>query len=347
MQKARKTGCFLKKICYFCRMKEEVSIRLITHTQDLPDLKSKSFFHSVEFFQIVEKTPMQKPCMVIAIDGQGRIVGHLLAIISFHRSLLPPLAYSHCHVYGEGEYAAEGAEKDRIFGMMLKALTERLTRKLCLYIEFSDLSTKMFGYGVFRENGYFPIQWQKVHNSLHSKSPMERLSEKTKTKIRNAEKRGVSSDIAAPGSKDMQDAVKLLKRYFLLKPRRVVPNAKIFDMLAESGKCKVFVTKHNGRVIGTCVCFFFAGNAYMWQLAARRKSFMMYSPAEFTVWSALKHAHEAEYRHFYFLDAGLPFKRNPMREFILNFGGKQVAEYRWFRIQLPLVGKVIDWMYNE
>ena len=49
----------------------------------------------------------------------------------------------------------------------------------------------------------------------------------------------------------------------------------------------------------------------------------------------------------YFLDAGLPFKRNPMREFILNFGGKQVSEYRWFRIQFPWVGRLMDWFYNE
>lgn len=74
---------------------------------------------------------------------------------------------------------------------------------------------------------------------------------------------------------------------------------------------------------------------------------MMLYPATYTVWSALKYAHEHGYAHMFFLDAGLPFKRNPMREFILNFGGKQVSEYRWFRIQFPWVGRLMDWFYNE
>jgi hypothetical protein len=46
----------------------------------------------------------------------------------------------------------------------------------------------------------------------------------------------------------------------------------------------------------------------MWQLASLRKSFMMLYPASYTVWSALKYAHEQGFAHMYFLDAGLPYK---------------------------------------
>lgn len=328
-------------------MKEEVSIRLITHSADLPDLQCEDFFHSVQFFHILEDTPRQKPCMAIATNGQGQIVGQMLAVISFHRSLLPPVMYSHCHVYGEGVYAHGLEDKESVFAMLLKAISEYCRHHLCLFVEFSDLSSKMFGYGTFRENGYFPIQWQKIHNSLHSKAPEERVSDKTLAKIEYAEQKGVTSAIARAGSKDIADAIALMKRYFRLKPRRIVPDARLFDLLVESGKCQVFITKYKENIIGTCVCLFFAGNAYLWHLAARRKRYFMLAPATYTVWAALQYAYKHECRHMYFLDAGLPFKQSPMRELILNFGGKQVSEYRWFRIRLPLIGRLLDWLYNE
>ena len=227
--------------------------------------------------------------------------------------------------------------------------------------EFNNVRVDFVSFDRPPLNGYFPIQWQKIHNSLHSKSPYERLPQKLRDKLSIAEQRGAKAEIVNSDSKELQQAVKLMRHcrcgglhnkyscrhYFRLKPRRTVRNSKLFEHLATSKQCKIFATKYKNRVIGTCVCFFFGGNAYMWQLASLRKSFMMLYPASYTVWSALKYAHEQGFAHMYFLDAGLPFKRNPMREFILNFGGKQVAEYRWFRIQIPWIGKFMDWFYNE
>lgn len=48
-----------------------------------------------------------------------------------------------------------------------------------------------------------------------------------------------------------------------------------------------------------------------------------------TVWQAIIWAWKHNYAHIYFLDAGLPYPNNPFREFILRFGGKPVAKYRW------------------
>ena len=40
-----------------------------------------------------------------------------------------------------------------------------------------------------------------------------------------------------------------------------------------------------------------------------------------TVWQAIKYAYEHNYAHIFFLDVGLPFKRNRYRDFILVFDG--------------------------
>lgn len=118
-------------------MKEEVSVTLITKASDLPGIICDDFFQSVELFKILEATPKQKPYMALATDGQGLIVAHLLAVVSYHHLLLPPFTYSHCHIYGEGVYAPEVENKEAIFSLFVKAITAELTHKLCLFIEIA------------------------------------------------------------------------------------------------------------------------------------------------------------------------------------------------------------------
>lgn len=328
-------------------MKEEVSIRLITRESELPHIQSHSFFHSAEFFRILEATPMQEPCMAVAEDSQGNIVGHMLTTVFYHRSLLPPAIYSHGRVYGEGEYDESRVDKAHVFGQFLKAVTTRFSHHLCLYIEFSHMSGKMFGYKAFKQCGYFPVQWQEIHNSLHSLDPMERLSEHMKELIAGAERRGVATIEAKPQSRELADAYRLLRHHFVTKPRRSIPHIEMFRQLAADSHCHIYATMWRQRVIGTCVCVYSNGNAYMWHLASRRKSHAPLHPATYTVWTALREAHAAGMRHMYFLDAGMPFHHSRLRDFILRFGGMPVTKYRWFRTPFTWFNRMADWLYND
>ena len=327
-------------------MKDEVSVRLITHSPELPCMTDRNFFHSAEFFRILEATPMQEPCMAVATDGCGHVVAHMLTIITFHHSIIPPAIYSHGRVYGEGEYDNDTLRKD-IFPMFIEAVTQRFNHRLCLYIEFSHLSSKMFGYETFRQNGYFPVPWQEIHNSLHSMPPEARLQQHTLQQIEEAGLRGVTAERITAGGSDLLQAVRLLKKHFRWKIRRSVPDAELFRRLAASENCRIYAAKYRERVIGTCVCIVTGGNAYMWYLASMRKTYLPLHPATYTVWAALHETHAEGIRHMYFLDAGIPFRRSPLREFIMSFGGMPVSKYRWFRSPLPWVGRVLDWCYNE
>lgn len=327
-------------------MKEEVSVRLISHTSELPDMSSKNFFHSTEFFRILEATPRQEPCMAVAMDKYGHVVGHMLTNIFFHRSILPPFIYSHGRVYGEGEYESESL-RSKLFPRFLQAVTKRFDHHLCLYIEFSHMPSKMSWYEAFRSNGYFPVPWQEIHNSLHSMSPEQRLGDKARQQIAEAERRGARHiEIKSDGA-DLRQAVKLLRRHFWLKPRRSVPASEMFRRLAYSDDSRIFATKYHNRIIGACTCIVTGGNAYMWHLAARRKSYMPLHPATYTVWAALQTCYGEGLRHMYFLDAGMPFKKSPMRDFILSFGGMPVAKFRWFKFPFSWLNRACDWIFNE
>jgi len=325
-------------------VEHKITVDIVTRSEDLPEMACGNFFHSCELFRIAEQTPGQRPYMVIALQ-ESSIVAHMLAMLRRRGSFFPPYIFTQGRVYGEGEYS-ETVNKEYVFGLMLEAITRKLKNKLCLYIEFSDLGHKMFGYKLFRKHDYYPVHWMEIHNSLHSMPPEERLTERTADRIHKAEINGVTSEVAGC-HEDIKTFYRMLRHHITLKIRRYIPDEQQFLELSKTGNCRIIITKFRNKIIGGCACIYSEGNAYLWYLASRRKSYPHLHPATMTVWAAVKYAYLHNFRHIYFMDVGLPFKKNPYREFILSFGGKPVGTYRWFRFSISWINRILSWIYRE
>lgn len=315
----------------------------------LPQMESRNFFHSETLFHVVERTPRQRPYMVVVRDADGSVAAHLLAVLRYRSSWFPPYLYAHCRIYGEGEYAdgneARGLKNNVLLGMMVDALTRRLQRWV-LYVELSNLKTKMFGYRELRGLDYFSVRWMSIHNSLHSRTPEERIDERMKQHIAHARQRGaVTKEVET--EEEFGQAMRLLRHHHWLKPKRYIPHQEFFRQLWNNRQGRLFVTKSHEKVIGCCVCAYSEGDAYLWYSAFRRKSYVRLHPDVLTVWHAIGHAYEQGFRHMRFMDVGLPYGRNPFREFVLSFGGKPVSTYRWFRCNISVVNRVLKWIYHN
>jgi 23S rRNA C2498 (ribose-2'-O)-methylase RlmM len=217
---------------------------------------------------------------------------------------------------------------------------------LCLYIEFSNLSTKMFAYRHFRHNGYFPVKWMTIHNSLHSLPPAERLTPRAKAHIEHGTNSGVKTQTVKDYD-DFRDFYRMLRRFFSLKLRRFLPSERLFYELGHSSSCDLFITKYNEKVIGGCAVVYSDNDAYLWYMGSRRKRYAHLHPGTMTVWHALEEAHRKHCHHFHFMDVGLPFRKDMRREFILRFGGKPVGSYRWFYCTIGWLNKTIGWLFRE
>jgi hypothetical protein len=286
-----------------------------------------------------------KPYMTVCTDEDGRVLCHLLAMIRYRTSFLPPFMLIQCRVLGEGVYADSPYRKDELFGEMVTALTQKLNKKV-LYIEFSNLSQKMFAYKQFRQNNYFPVHWMSIHNSLHSRTPEERVTDKMLHHIESAYAHGVTCE-TVDSAADLKAFNKLLHQHHWLKPKRYIPDNQFFNLLKDCDQCQLFVTKFRNRVIGCSACAYHGTDAYLWYSAFRRKSYLMLHPDEVTIWHAIKYAHQQGYDHINFMDVGLPFRKNSFREFILRFGGKPVSTNRWFRCSIRWINNVLKWVYRD
>ena len=115
----------------------------------------------------------------------------------------------------------------------------------------------------------------------------------------------------------------------------------------EGDNARLFVTKYHSKVIACAAVVYSEGDAYLWYSAFKRKTYHSLHPDTIVVWDVMKHAHQQGYQHMRFMDVGLPFSRNPFREFILKFGGKEQSTYRWFRFSIRWVNKLLSWIYRE
>ena len=323
---------------------QDVEVSIITRSKELPSMSCRNFFHSKELFQFLEQTPGCSPYMCIAIDNHGIVQAHILAVVYRRGSLLPPYLYSHARIYGEGEYRNQEA-KDELFGRMLIVMTKFFRRRLCLYIEFSDLSSKMFGYKSFRRTGYTSVRWLQVHNSLHSMPPVDRLNEKMRKKVETCETQGTEVREVSD-TNELVAFYKILRKYYRFKFQRFIPRIELFRQLHACDRCRIFVTTLNNKVIGGCAVIYSNNDAYLWYVATRRKTYIKYHPYTTIIWHILKDSHSRGFAHLRFMNAGLPFNKNPEREFILRFGGKPTSTYRWFRSMVPWANRILGWFWG-
>ena len=314
-------------------------------SSDLPELDESNFFHSRRLFEICEKAPREKPIMVVVNNEKGEVVCHMLGIVRLRTFIFPPFFLIHCRILGEGVYHDCEFSKDDLFGLMLHKLRESLSNRV-LYIEVSNLSNKMLGYKNLRKEGFFPVNWMSIHNSLHSHAPEERISQKLQKRIDISHEKGVSTGCVET-EEDFKAFSKLLRKHNILKPKRYIPDDIFFKEMMRGNDARLFVTKYRGKVIGCSACVYSEGNAYLWYSAFKRKSYLPLHPDTITIWDTMKDAYERGFRHMCFMDVGLPFSKNPFREFILRFGGKEQSTYRWFRFSFHWVNTLLTWLYRE
>lgn len=326
-----------------------MKVSIHTDTVGMPALPDGSYFHSRELMELCLRTPRHKPYMAVVTDDNGQAIANLLAIERYRYAWMLPQLHRHVRILGEGTYRMmpneDAPSRNVLFSMMLDALTRKL-RNRALYMEVSHLSHKMFGYAPLRAAGYFPVRWMSIHNSHHSHAPKERISERQLQRVEAAMARGIETHVV-DNDEDYKNFFRLLHHHYWFKPRRHIPADAFFKGMQEAGRCKMLITTYKGKTLGCAIYVYSDGDAYLWYSASRRKSYATLHPNAVTYWNTMRYTYNDGCQHIRFMDVGLPFRRNPYRDFILSFGGKEVSTFRWFRTRFAWANKLASWLWRE
>lgn len=317
-------------------------LELITYRRgkNVPDLPGKNTFHSKELFQIYEATPGYSPLLIVAYED-NKPVARMLAAVRKAKKWIPGILARQCVVYGSAEFLETDSpiskeKEEDIFGEIIECLTQEVGLS-CLLIEFRNLENAMFGYKAFRANKFFPVNWLRVRNSLHSiKKTEERFSPSRVRQIKKGLKNGAKVE-EAQTVEEIRSFSRMLRKIYSSRIRKYFPNKDFFHhmdkYMVKGEQGKIFIVKYKERIIGGSVCIYSGENAYLWFSGGMRKTYALQYPGILAVWKALEDAHERGYQHMEFMDVGLPFRKHGYRDFVLRFGGKQSSTRRWFRIR--------------
>ena len=326
---------------YFCNTMS-VQIIIYKNSEEIPPLNNNNLFHSIELFRIYEKTSGYTPIMIVYFENNIP-QAHMLATLRKSTHLFPPYYIKRCEVFGTGSYTSSDTKiKEYQFKQMLSVLTKQVAKK-CFLIEFRNLQNALFGYKAFRQNNYVPIHWLRIHNSLHSKPPKERLNPTRKRQIKKALLNEVSVSIVQ-SEEEIREFARILRKNYSYKIRKHFPNINFFiQVIRSNGEKKngeIFLVKYKGKIIGGSVCVFSEGDAYLWFSGGLKKSYPLQYPGIMAVWGALTYSYKNGYKHMEFMDVGLPFLKHGYRTFVLYFGGKQIGTRRWFHFKWEFLNKL-------
>jgi lipid II:glycine glycyltransferase (peptidoglycan interpeptide bridge formation enzyme) len=298
---------------------------------------------------VYEATAGYTPLLIV-VSKEGRPVSKLLAAVRRSSWLFPSSFFKRCEVYGIGEYFDQAADdKEHLFSLMLQALTDAVMSD-AFYIFFRNLENALFGYKSFRTMGYIPLNWLRVHNSLHDADRLEaRFSTSRIRQIKKGLHNGAEVREARTPA-EVRAFAAMLQNVYSSKIRRYFPSRTFFRHLEEqllgSDRCKIFIVCYKEKIIGGSTCFYSGEDAYLLFSGGMRKTYLLQYPGILAVWGAMRDAKEHGYRHIEFLDVGLPFRKHGYRDFVLRFGGRQTSTRRWLRFRWNWLNRLFNWFYG-
>ncbi len=323
-------------------------IDIYTKSSELPPLLPGKIQHSALMFGALERSSGSKPYMLVAHEA-GEELAHLI-IIKRRGSLLLPFIGSRYTIYGEGVYRDGITNREEIYAAFLEKLFDILDI-LHSYIEIKTIENPRFAYSTFSQYNFIPKRDHRIYISLHSKAPEERLSKTYRAHIRKAAERGVTHRPATT-EEEVDAALRLLKNYYKSKVRRPSPNIKILKQLLLDGnntprpEARLFLVEQKGRIIGCSISTYDGSCASLAFSCGLRKSHPRSYPGIVAVWAAIEEAHRRGFSHIEFLESRtLVGIRSGYKNFLLNFGGKQVSTLRWYRFKWGIINKILRAIY--
>ncbi|MBQ8365072.1 MAG: GNAT family N-acetyltransferase [Bacteroidaceae bacterium] len=318
-------------------------IDIYTKSEELPTLLPGSILHSAEMFHMLCKNSSTSPYMMVATEG-GCEVAHIIIIKRRGIKLLPPVAGSWFTIYGEGVYSQDCHNKEEVFSLFVEKLFD-IFDIFKSYIEIKGIMDARFAYATLSKHNFIPVRDHRIYISLHSKAPEERLSRNYRTHLRKSRERGTTyREAATPQEKE--EGLRLLKNYYKTKIRRPLPPNDIMQGLLAEERQKMFIVENGGKIIGCSVCTYHNDTAYLIFSCGLRKSHPLLYPGIVAVWAAIEHAHKSGYAHIEFLESRtLIGIRSGYKNFLLNFGGKQVSTLRWYHFKWGFINKILRAIY--
>lgn len=325
------------------------SVKTYYRKQDLPPMEEINFFHSPSSFDWYGNSPTYTPMMLVAFNEEAPVAAMFAVIVRINRFLRGKL-FKRCFISQQPTFFGEKLPEIEIFDVLIAHLVKEVRNRVFL-IRYEDLGNAIFGYKGFRENGFYSIKWINIRNSLQRKRKIwDQLSRTRKNQVNKAWKKGIEME-EFTSEESLPEIYKLIRDTNNKKVSRRFPPYQYFENFfryyIREGKGKILLARYQGKIIGGIILGFEQNETvyclYYW---GKPKRYKLLYPTIFTIYQAMKISEERGFHYFDFMDVSFLSKNAGRSRFLLQFGGKQRATRRWYRINWGLLNFFANRIYD-
>ncbi len=299
-------------------------------------------FQTPYIYNVYKNTSNYKPIGIFITDSKNGIVGVLISVIQSELNGLMGMFSTRVITFGGPlvkDYNAEITE-------LILEYYKKLIGARAIYSQFRNLWDTDLLKHVFVKHGFtFEEHLNLLHDLKPSKEELwNKLHSKRRNEIRKAYKEEVTVEIC-DNLRCLELSYSILNEVYK-KAKIPLANFELFrNLLIQSTPSvgmKVFVAKHNNKIVGCMLALVFKDNIYDFYAGSFR-TFYKKNPNDLIPWEVMNWGKSNGYLTFDFGGAGKPNEEYGVRDYKKKFGGEFVNFGRYEIIHNKLlysIGKV-------
>ena len=283
------------------------------------------FFQSPEFIEFIQPVPGFRPVLFIALDDLGNVTGSLLGVHQRDGAGLKSWMSRRVLVQGGPLGAVDDAEA--LIGALLKDATGQ-----AIYVEFRNFFETEHLRTAFDKHGFIHVPHLNFLLEVNGEEDaLKTLSGTRRREIRGSVAAGASYGEAV-NEQEVDDLYGILATLYREKVRKPLPSCDLFHRLHASPSGRVFVVRHEGRVVGGSAGPVYKDRAIYYWYACGDNSIKGVHASVLATWAPIEHAARHGIKQLDFMGAGKPGQGYGVHDFKARFGGAEVAYGRYEKI---------------
>lgn len=223
---------------------------------------------------------------------------------------------------------------------LLAGVSELLRRKV-IYIETRNLSNYEKYIREFSNNGWiYSSHLNCVLDIKDRNSVYYQMNASRRRQIRQSFDNGASYEVCRDLN-DLEEFYSLLNKFYTKEIRLPLPPPELFKAFFQYNFGKIFIVRHNGRIIGGSICPILENKTiYTYYYYGLRDYHKKIFPSHLSVLAAIEYAVQNNLGKLDFMGAGKSGIDYGVREYKLQFGGYLVENGRFIKIEQPSIYKI-------
>lgn len=285
-----------------------------------------NYFQSSAFLRFIETVRGYRPFVLLSMNGQSALDGVLMGVVQSDGRGPKAWLSRRLIVWGGPLVAAESVSVART---LLQAL-KRYGRGKAIFIEFRNFFDCTPLHEAFEACGFhFRPHLNYLVKTDSVEAAKARLSSNRRRQIKTSLAAGAVA-VEAESEADVLAMYSILETLYREKVKKPLPGPDLFVNMWKSPSAKVFVVKHEGKVVGGSIGPVYRNKVlYQWYVCGENGVIPGVHPSVLASWAPIEYGAKHGFDHFDFMGAGRPEEDYGVREFKARFGGQEVCYGRY------------------